>query len=321
MIYSKAQWILIFFIYCFCGWIWETLYVSVKTRKLVNRGFLHGPWLPIYGSGAIIILFTTRPFRESDILIFLVGMLSATFLEYVTGAVMEKLFQMRYWDYSDMACNLNGYVCLPASLVWGIFSLVIVHILHPPVDDLVMQIPIYLTEILCPVLSILFAVDVTKSVQGALDLRAFMVKLTQNHELMESLEHRMDSVIVRLDQASEKISSVAERVEQISERLEGPRGIVASLREKNRKSLADVQNRIQESMSVQERERLEKIKKALIEIQEAIQKAEAERDVWLEKEYKRASSILKRNPSARSREFEKALEELKRLREENELKP
>ena len=88
MEYSQSQWILTYFIYCVCGWIWECLYVSVKEHRWVNRGFLHGPWLPIYGSGAILVLFLTLPLRECPVLVFAVGMVGATLLEYLTGAVM-----------------------------------------------------------------------------------------------------------------------------------------------------------------------------------------------------------------------------------------
>ena len=86
--YTVSQWLLFFFIYCFMGWVWESCYVSAKSGKWVNRGFLHGPALPIYGSGAIVILVSTIGVRDSIPLIFLLGMLSSTILEFVTGYCM-----------------------------------------------------------------------------------------------------------------------------------------------------------------------------------------------------------------------------------------
>ena len=97
-VYTPGQWALLFFFYCFCGWVWESCYVSAKQRHWVNRGFLHGPLLPIYGSGAIIILFATLPVADNFWLVYFLGMLAATALEYVVGAVMEQLFKVRYWD-------------------------------------------------------------------------------------------------------------------------------------------------------------------------------------------------------------------------------
>lgn len=88
-VYSLGQWLLFFFLYCFLGWVWESCYVSAKRRQWVNRGFLHGPMLPIYGTGAVIILLATIPVRDSLWLVFLLGMLAATALEYVTGAAMD----------------------------------------------------------------------------------------------------------------------------------------------------------------------------------------------------------------------------------------
>lgn len=110
--YTVSQWFLFFFIYCFIGWVWESCYVSAKSGKWVNRGFLHGPALPIYGSGAIVILVSTIGVRESIPLIFLFGMISSTILEFVTGYCMERMFGVRYWDYSKKPFNLMGHICL-----------------------------------------------------------------------------------------------------------------------------------------------------------------------------------------------------------------
>ena len=91
-VYSPGQWALLFFFYCLCGWVWESCYVSAKQHHWVNRGFLHGPLLPIYGSGAIIILFVTLPVADNLWLVYILGLLAATALEYVVGARMERLF-------------------------------------------------------------------------------------------------------------------------------------------------------------------------------------------------------------------------------------
>ena len=110
--YVISMGILLFFFYCFCGWVWESAYVSVCERKLVNRGFLKGPFLPIYGSGAICILIVTIPVRGNIPAMCIVGMVAATVLEYITGYVMERLFKVRYWDYTGKFLNVHGYICL-----------------------------------------------------------------------------------------------------------------------------------------------------------------------------------------------------------------
>lgn len=96
--------------------------MSVLKARWVNRGFMRGPFLPIYGSGAIVVLVFTLPFRTNAVRVFFAGMISATILEYFTGVAMEKLFHVRYWDYSNQRFNLNGHICVTSSLAWGLFQ-------------------------------------------------------------------------------------------------------------------------------------------------------------------------------------------------------
>ena len=154
-VYSPGQWALLFFFYCFCGWVWESCYVSAKQRHWVNRGFLHGPLLPIYGSGAIIILFVTLPVADNLWLVYILGLVAATLLEYVVGAVMEQLFKVRYWDYTKQPCNLHGYICLTSSIAWGFFSILLVRFIHPPIDRLLHKLPDLLVNPLAAVITVL----------------------------------------------------------------------------------------------------------------------------------------------------------------------
>ena len=189
-IYTTGQWVLLFFFYCFCGWVWESCYVSVCQRRWVNRGFLHGPLLPIYGSGAILILFVTLPAADHLWLVYVLGLVAATALEYVTGAVMERLFGVRYWDYSHHWCNLNGYICLSSSVAWGFFSVLLVRFIHPPVARLLADIPAFLVDPAALVLTVAFTVDVVRSVQEALDLREMLTRLAEENEDIRRLARR-----------------------------------------------------------------------------------------------------------------------------------
>ena len=113
--YTLQQWILYFYVYCFLGWIFESCYVSFRKKEWVNRGFLHGPFLPIYGSGAVMMLFVSEPFKNNLILTYFAGVVGATLLELVTGAAMEALFKVRYWDYSNQKFNYKGNISLTYS--------------------------------------------------------------------------------------------------------------------------------------------------------------------------------------------------------------
>lgn len=109
------------------GWIWECFYVSFKCAlekkkwSFINRGFLHGPVIPIYGVAAIAILLTTIQLRENTIAIYVIGALTATLFELVTGSVMERLFKVKYWDYTDLPLNYHGHICLFVSLFWDLW--------------------------------------------------------------------------------------------------------------------------------------------------------------------------------------------------------
>ena len=171
MQYSLTQWLLFFFLYCFLGWIWECLYVSAYEKKWINRGFLYGPLIPIYGFGAIIVFLITLPVRDSIPMIFLAGMSCSTALEYGTGIVMQKLFHARYWDYSRNRFNLNGYICPFCSFGWGLFSVAQIKILHPLFESAILEIPVAVASLISTILVALYAADTALSVQSALYLQ------------------------------------------------------------------------------------------------------------------------------------------------------
>ena len=125
--YLPLQWMLLFYFYSFCGWIWESLYVSVLEKRLVNRGFMRGPFLPLYGCGGVMMLVASRPFYDSIILVYIAGCIGATLLELITGIVMETLFNVRYWDYHHKKFNFMGYTCLESTLFWGVCTVAFSH--------------------------------------------------------------------------------------------------------------------------------------------------------------------------------------------------
>ena len=144
----------------------------------MNRGFLNGPLLPIYGSGAVSILLFTLPVAANPILVFLMGMAGATLLEYVTGAFLESTFHVRYWDYSMYRFNLNGYICLPASLCWGAFSLLMIRVIHPVVSGWVTMLSPAAALTAALALSAFFAADLFASPREAVDMRSLLQSLS-----------------------------------------------------------------------------------------------------------------------------------------------
>ncbi|MDO4267731.1 MAG: hypothetical protein Q4C73_04585 [Eubacteriales bacterium] len=340
-IYHQAQWLLLFFIYSMLGWVWESCYVSVQKRHWVNRGFLHGPWLPIYGSGALVVLVITLPVRGNLLLVFLFGIIGATLLEYVTGAAMERLFHMRYWDYSRWPMNINGYVCVPVSLAWGGFSVLMIRFLHPPIERLLLGIPLIAADAASLCLAVAFTVDVTRSVQDAMDLKVLIENLTAGNQRLGALEQRLKASLEQLNQNSEvfrqrlrQIEAAAaqnhelraeERLQRREDRNEKILGALLEQRERASHTLSmllekceaaifTVSQELQASSSEQERTRLENMREMLLNLQDTIQNAQGRLSSRTAREFKRAVALLYRNPSASSRQYGDALKQLMSVR-------
>ena len=124
------KYILLFFIYAFIGWCIEVVAKIIDDRKFVNRGFLIGPILPIYGIGVLLILLVSKP-GDNFIVIFLKAIFVCSILEYFTSWVMEVFFKTRWWDYSQRRFNLNGRICLNTMIPFGVLGLLVVYVLNP----------------------------------------------------------------------------------------------------------------------------------------------------------------------------------------------
>ncbi len=192
--YNGFQWLFFFYLYCFFGWCFESAYVSLKSRKLVNRGFMRGPFLPLYGSGAIMMLVVSMPFRENIFLTYTAGVIGATALEYVTGVAMEALFKVRYWDYSNKPFNFQGHICLSSSVAWGFLTILMTRVIHSPIERMVLSIPGQVLTWATAVLTVCIVADFTLSFKAALDLRDIMVRLERAKEELERMQRRLDVI-------------------------------------------------------------------------------------------------------------------------------
>lgn len=166
--------------------------MSVLKAKWVNRGFMRGPFLPIYGSGAIVVLVFTLPFRTNAVFVFFAGMISATILEYFTGVAMEKLFHVRYWDYSNQRFNLNGYICVTSSLAWGVFSVVLTLYGHTIVERLAMKFNRNFLEVIVFLLTTYISIDMAESVREAFNLKEVLLSLEENSEEFRRIQKRFE---------------------------------------------------------------------------------------------------------------------------------
>ena len=193
--YTVIQWLFFFYFYCFFGWVFESTYVSLRKKQFVNRGFMRGPFLPIYGSGGIMMLVVSMPFQDNLFLTYIAGCIGATALEFVTGMTMEALFKVRYWDYSDQKFNYKGHICLSSTLVWGLLTILMTGFLHRGVETVVFALPDMLITIATIVISCVMIVDMTLSVKAAMDLRDLLIALEKAKEEMERIQKRLDVIV------------------------------------------------------------------------------------------------------------------------------
>lgn len=181
-----SHYLLLFTVYSFLGWVLETVFASVKKGRFINRGFLNGFFCPIYGFGAISILYCSRwissnftdPLISLLLSVFFATVL-VTILEFITGFALEKLFNSKWWDYSDNYLNLMGYVCLKYSLLWGILAYLLIKVVHPIISQALLSLPLSMKDYIAIFILLYFLIDTTVSVIAVLDLRKVKVNYSK----------------------------------------------------------------------------------------------------------------------------------------------
>lgn len=137
MPYTLSEIIVLFFTYSFIGWLWETCYCSIKEKHYDYRGFLFGPYCPVYGFAVTTILICTQRVQNNLLLLFPVGLIVATLFEYIASLFLEKTFHLKLWDYSHLWGNLQGRVAPIISLFWGVGVVLLVKFIQPLVQKLI----------------------------------------------------------------------------------------------------------------------------------------------------------------------------------------
>lgn len=149
----------LFFIYAIIGWIVEVTYVFILDKKLVNRGFLIGPYIPIYGVCATIMTLYLTQYKSNPLTVFILAMFICSFIEYMTSYYMEKLFKARWWDYSDRRFNINGRICLETMVPFGLLGCLLMYVINPFISGIISNVPKNILNPIAIVLFILFVMD------------------------------------------------------------------------------------------------------------------------------------------------------------------
>ena len=159
MEYSIATYFIYFIIIAICGWLMEVTLQLVQKHKFADRGFLIGPYCPIYGCGALLITIFLTKLEEYPLALFSVTILVCGVLEYFTSYIMEKIFHARWWDYSENRFNINGRVCLETIIPFGILGLALIYIVNPFIFDNLAKVPESTLNIIAIIIAVIFAID------------------------------------------------------------------------------------------------------------------------------------------------------------------
>ncbi len=298
--YSGFQWLFFFYMYCFFGWCFESTFVSLKSRKLVNRGFMRGPFLPLYGSGAIMMLVVSMPFRDNVLLTYIAGVIGATALEYVTGVVMEALFKVRYWDYSNRLLNFQGHICLRSSIVWGFFTILMTRVIHMPIEQMVLSIPGRVMAWVTVLLTVYIVADFTLSFKAALDLQDILVKIERAKEELERMQRRLDVIIAFNNEEKEF------RRQERGERRELWMNEITAGLEQRFAAIKETLLRVPTAYGESVKEEIAELRGRFSEYLERQRSDSKILDF-----YKR--NMIRNNPTMESRKYKNALEELKKI--------
>lgn len=207
-----------FMIYSFLGWVMESTFRSISEKKVINTGFLIGPYCPIYGIGAIIMFLFLDSFETNLILLFFISIIVLSAWEYIVGYFLEKIFNTKYWDYSDHKLNIKGRICLTNSIYWGFLGVVFIKYIHPFTQNLISKVDINLLKYIVSILFMVFLVDVVVSIIKVKNIRTTLEKIEKlNNEIKEKLNE------IRMLRKQKEKALIIQNIQQLVKNLKKKR--------------------------------------------------------------------------------------------------
>lgn len=218
--------ILLFFIYSVIGWLMETVVTFIDNKKLVNRGFLIGPYCPIYGFACICIIIFLNKYMDDPFAMFIFASIVCSVLEYLTSFIMEKMFKARWWDYSHKKFNVNGRICLVNSVIFGLLAFFIMYLVNPYFVSLIEKMPVILTTILSYSIIVVMIVDFAFSMAIMEKIKniSFEVKKDNTYEITKKVKEILSSkniFIKRINSAFPNLkSTLKSKRQEVKEKKE-----------------------------------------------------------------------------------------------------
>jgi uncharacterized membrane protein len=205
-----------FFLYSILGYICEVIYCSIGQKRWVNRGFLHGPWIPVYGFGALAAL-GIKEYVPHPAIFFLLAILATSMIEYITGWMLETVFHIRLWDYRDHRFQLHGRICLLNALLFGLLALGVGYGLHPMIAPIVNSFSERLRSFGASGMLLILAVDTTASISS---MAVFADRLNRVKNLHSLIENRLEELTQELrDSLEGELARIFEQLRKSGTRL------------------------------------------------------------------------------------------------------
>ena len=188
-----------FVIYSFLGWVLESIVRTICERKIINTGFLIGPFCPIYGFGAIIMILFLNQYKNNIILLFIVSVIALSLWEYIVGVLLEKFFHTKYWDYSNHKFNFKGRICLTNSIAWGILGVLFINYIHPFIIQVIGYMNFTYLAIGASIIALILLIDAIISVVKIKNIQSTLQKV---EEINEQIKQKLSEL-----KEKEKISA------------------------------------------------------------------------------------------------------------------
>ena len=246
-VYTVENIFLWLIIYSVIGWIYESTLCSITEKRFVNRGFLNGPYCPIYGFGAILDILILG-WIENPILLFVLSAILTCTLEYITSYLMEKLFHARWWDYSNRKFNINGRVCLIGAVVFGTLSLILIKLVHPLVLKMIGMMNDTLFHTIVIALAVIFITDNVITIAGFCQFDKKIKKFADEFKIQT--EKLSENIKVKTEDITEDIKVKAENIKAKTENIKNKTNIqVPSV-------FSDIQENLAKKFNFQEKRML-----------------------------------------------------------------
>ncbi len=194
----------------------ESVVRSVIERKLINTGFLIGPFCPIYGIGACIMFLFLSGLKDHILLLFTISLLSMSIWEYLVGILLEKIFNTKYWDYSDHKFNIQGRVCLTNSICWGVIGVLFIHFIHPLIQQIIGNIDITILHYVISIVTLVFIADTIVSI---VKLKTIKGTLENIEKLNKEIKEKLKEIKTLSKEKDEDKKTATQNIQELVEKL------------------------------------------------------------------------------------------------------